>query len=181
MEESDEEAPLNDDGFPAGCFVIRSLSSGRMLDVCSDSVRDGAPVILWPEKDSSLVEGKSLLAYDTLHTRLTGRIGLRRPEALSQVSIRVFSCVRRSRSPKVFFIDTNGALCSRASGHALDIESQSFPSLPFSSRHSSRYDCRRTPCPQASPPPDTPLPKCIFTSASTVPLLHGAPHRGLQE
>jgi DDB1- and CUL4-associated factor 11 len=34
-------------------------------------------------------------------------------------------------SPKVFFIDTSGALCARASGHALDVESQaiihSFP------------------------------------------------------
>ena len=47
----------------------------------------------------------------------------------------IFSRVRHSRSLKVFFIDTNGALCARASGHALDIESQSFlthPSLlPF--------------------------------------------------
>jgi hypothetical protein len=45
-----------------------------MLDVSSDLVQDGAPVILWPEKDNSLVEGKLSLAYvtDTLHTRLTG-------------------------------------------------------------------------------------------------------------
>ena len=43
----------------------------------------------------------------------------------------IFSCVRHSLSPKVFFIDTNGALCARASGHALDIESQSFPYPPF--------------------------------------------------
>src|SRR6266478_4895869 len=35
-----------------------------------------------------------------------------------------------SSSPKVFFIDADGALCARTSGHALDVESQSFPS-PF--------------------------------------------------
>ncbi len=70
MKES-EKASFNDYGFPPGCFVLRSVSSGRMLDVCSDSVQDGTPIILWPEKDSSLVEGKSLLAYNTLHTQLT--------------------------------------------------------------------------------------------------------------
>lgn len=88
VKEGDEKASFNDYGFPPGYFVLHSVSSGRMLDVCSDSTQDGAPIILWPEKDNSLVEG------------------LRRPEALNQV----------------FFIDTNGALCARASGHALDIE-----------------------------------------------------------
>jgi len=68
----EEKASSNDYGFPPGCFVLHSVSSGRMLDVCSDSIQDGTPVILWPEKDNSLVEGKLLLAYDTLHTRLTG-------------------------------------------------------------------------------------------------------------
>jgi hypothetical protein len=70
--DGDEKASFNDCGFPPGCFVLHSVSSGRMLDVSSDSVQDGAPIILWPEKDNSLVEGKSLLAYNTLHTRLTG-------------------------------------------------------------------------------------------------------------
>lgn len=72
MKEGDEKASCNDYGFPPGYFVLRSVSSGRMLDVCSDSNQDNAPVILWPEKDNSLVEGKSLLAYDTLYTPLTG-------------------------------------------------------------------------------------------------------------
>jgi hypothetical protein len=72
VKEGDEKASFNDYGFPPGYFVLHSVSSGRMLDVSSDSVQDGAPLILWPEKDSSLVEGKSLLAYDALHTRLTG-------------------------------------------------------------------------------------------------------------
>lgn len=93
--DGDEKESFNDYGFPPGYFVLHSVSSGRMLDVSSDSVQDGAPLILWPEKDNSLVEGKSLLAYDTdtPHTRLTGRIGLRRPEALNQVSMLIFSCV----------------------------------------------------------------------------------------
>jgi hypothetical protein len=50
---------FNDYGFPPGCFVLHSVSSGLMLDVSPDSVQDGAPVILWPEKDNCLVEGKS--------------------------------------------------------------------------------------------------------------------------
>ncbi|PAV22746.1 WD40 domain containing protein [Pyrrhoderma noxium] len=75
-------------GFPPGYFVIRSVATGRLLDVEFDSVEDGSGVILWPEKESSLVEG------------------FRMPEADNQV----------------FFIDTAGALCSRHSGHAIDIE-----------------------------------------------------------
>jgi hypothetical protein len=71
MKQSGENASSNDNGFPPGCFVLRSVSSGRMLDVSSDSVRDGAPIILWPEKDNSLVEGKSLIAYGSSHTELT--------------------------------------------------------------------------------------------------------------
>ena len=54
----DEKASLKDYGFPRGDFLLRSVSSGRMLDVSSDSVQDGTPIILWPEKDNSLVEGK---------------------------------------------------------------------------------------------------------------------------
>lgn len=65
-----ESGESNDCGFPPGCFVLRSLSSGRMLDVSSDSVQDGAPIILWPEKDNSLVEGKSLIAYDGFYPKL---------------------------------------------------------------------------------------------------------------
>jgi hypothetical protein len=43
-------------GFPPGYFVIRSLANGRMLDVEMDKAADGTPVLLWPEKESSLVE-----------------------------------------------------------------------------------------------------------------------------
>ena len=61
MKDGDEKASFNDYGFPVGCFVLRSVSSGRILDVSSGSVQDGTPVILWPEKDNSLVEGKSYI------------------------------------------------------------------------------------------------------------------------
>lgn len=60
-----DEKPSNDCGFPPGCFVLRSMSCGRVLDVAADSVQDGAPIILWPEKDSSLVESESSIAHDT--------------------------------------------------------------------------------------------------------------------
>ncbi|CAK5263601.1 unnamed protein product [Mycena citricolor] len=75
-------------GFPPGYFVIRSEANHRLLDVGGHSNADGAPILLWPEKEKFLVENR------------------RRPEADNQV----------------FFIDTSGALCSRASGHAVDIE-----------------------------------------------------------
>lgn len=88
IKERDEKTSSNDFGFPPGCFILRSVSTKRLLDVASDSVRDSAPIILWPEKDNSLVES------------------FRRPEAGNQV----------------FFIDTSGALCARASGHAIDVE-----------------------------------------------------------
>lgn len=51
-------------GFPPGYFVIRSVATGRLWDVSSDEVEDGTPVILWPEKEQSLVEGGLLgLSY----------------------------------------------------------------------------------------------------------------------
>ncbi|KAH8110641.1 hypothetical protein DFH11DRAFT_757113 [Phellopilus nigrolimitatus] len=75
-------------GFPPGYFVIRSLATGKLLDVEQDDVEDSAEIILWPEKESSLVDGFRKLEADN----------------------------------QVFFIDTSGALCSRQSGHAIDIE-----------------------------------------------------------
>ncbi|KXN88944.1 hypothetical protein AN958_06815 [Leucoagaricus sp. SymC.cos] len=75
-------------GFPPGYFVIRSVATNRSLDVKGDAVEDGTEVLLWPEKETSLVEG------------------FRDPDANNQV----------------FFIDATGALCSRSSGHAIDIE-----------------------------------------------------------
>jgi len=69
--EDDKKAMSNDHGFPSGSFVLRSAPSGRFLDVASDSVEDGSPIILWPEKDNSLVEGKSLTDPKTFYMNLT--------------------------------------------------------------------------------------------------------------
>lgn len=57
--EREEKSSPNGSGFPSGCFILRSVSSKRLLDATSHSVQDSAPIILWPEKDNSLIEGKS--------------------------------------------------------------------------------------------------------------------------
>ena len=44
-------------GFPLGYFMIRSLASGRVLDVDSNQLSDNTEVVLWEEKEKSLVEG----------------------------------------------------------------------------------------------------------------------------
>lgn len=46
-----------DYGFPAGYFVVRSTASDRLLDVSGESVKNGTDIILYPEKEKSLVEG----------------------------------------------------------------------------------------------------------------------------
>lgn len=73
-------------GFPSGYFVIRSLSVGRLFDIDLDDVNDGAEVILWPEKESSLVEGG---CQRPSMCRLINNepLGFRKPEADNQVGI----------------------------------------------------------------------------------------------
>ncbi|KAI9570371.1 WD40 repeat-like protein [Boletus coccyginus] len=68
-------------GFPPGYFVIRSVATGRLWDVSLDEVEDGTPVILWSEKEQSLVEG------------------LRSPEANNQVFFIDTSGALCSRGP----------------------------------------------------------------------------------
>ncbi|KAI0825009.1 WD40 repeat-like protein [Trametes gibbosa] len=81
---------LNSYGFPQGYFMLRSLGSGRILDVAQGLLDDGTEVILWHATETSQVES------------------MRRPDSNNQV----------------FFIDTSGALCSRHSGHAIDVEQE---------------------------------------------------------
>ena len=57
MQISPPSADLHTYGFPQGYFVIKNLATNRLLDVQSDDVEDGTPVILWPETETSLVEG----------------------------------------------------------------------------------------------------------------------------
>lgn len=80
---------LDDDcGFPAGYFVLGSVGCDRMADVEGNSNADGSEIIMWPEKEKSLVEGFR----------------------------------DRGADNQVFFVDPSGALCSRASGHAIDVQ-----------------------------------------------------------
>jgi hypothetical protein len=55
-------ADLETYGFPPGYFIIRSVASKRLLDVTMDAIEDGTEVVLWPEKDSSIVESKPCVA-----------------------------------------------------------------------------------------------------------------------
>ncbi|KAJ8084591.1 hypothetical protein PM082_003364 [Marasmius tenuissimus] len=77
-------------GFPEGYFIIRSAANKRVFDVAGDAGHDDAEVILWPNKETSLVQSR------------------RDPSADNQV----------------FFMDEAGVLCSKASGHAIDIEDE---------------------------------------------------------
>jgi len=45
-------------GFPEGYFVIRNVANGRLMDVGGDEVEDGTEILLWPEKEKSLVESE---------------------------------------------------------------------------------------------------------------------------
>ncbi|KAG8948617.1 hypothetical protein FRC03_000672 [Tulasnella sp. 419] len=49
--------PLASSGFPAGYFLIKSVATGRLLDVMRGDCEDGTDIILWSEKEKSLVEG----------------------------------------------------------------------------------------------------------------------------
>jgi len=50
---------INTSGFPVGYFVIKSVASGKVLEVCMDDIEDGTEIILNPEKEKSIVESKS--------------------------------------------------------------------------------------------------------------------------
>jgi len=43
-------------GFPPGYFIVRSVATNRALDVHGDDIEDGTEIILWSEKETSLVE-----------------------------------------------------------------------------------------------------------------------------
>jgi DDB1- and CUL4-associated factor 11 len=81
------------------------------LDILIQFYEDGTEVVLWPEKESSLVEGTYGMTLDVMMYS-SDIIGMRIPESNNQV----------------FFIDTSGALCSRSSGHALDVEGKDYGS-----------------------------------------------------
>jgi DDB1- and CUL4-associated factor 11 len=43
-------------GFPPGYFVIRSVATGKLLDVRGGQTADGTEIILFPGTDNSLVD-----------------------------------------------------------------------------------------------------------------------------
>lgn len=45
-------------GFPDGYFIIRSAATKRLLDVTYDEIEDGTELLLFPEKEKSLVESR---------------------------------------------------------------------------------------------------------------------------
>jgi hypothetical protein len=47
-------------GFPLGYFCIRSIATGKLLDVPMNETRDGQEIILYTEKEKSLVESEQL-------------------------------------------------------------------------------------------------------------------------
>jgi len=47
-------------GFPLGYFCIRSIATGKLLDVPMNETRDGQEIILYSEKEKSLVESEQL-------------------------------------------------------------------------------------------------------------------------
>jgi WD repeat-containing protein 23 len=49
-------ADLQTFGFPPGYFVVRNIATNRLLDIENDQVEDSTEIILWPEKEYSLVE-----------------------------------------------------------------------------------------------------------------------------
>jgi hypothetical protein len=54
-----------DSGFPPGFFIIRSVANLRLLDASQDWVEDGTEIILYQEKEHSLVESALVsLLYD---------------------------------------------------------------------------------------------------------------------
>jgi hypothetical protein len=49
---------IDNKGFPPGYFIIRSVASNRILDVRGEYIEDGTEIILYPEKEKSLVESQ---------------------------------------------------------------------------------------------------------------------------
>ena len=50
-------------GFPLGYFCIRSIATGKLLDVPASETQDGQELILYNEKEKSLVESEQSSAW----------------------------------------------------------------------------------------------------------------------
>lgn len=78
-------------GFPIGYFTIRSVATGRLLDIYGNETTDSSPIALWPAKEQSLVESTSIRPVDLPNHRCIAltplTLALRSPDADNQVGI----------------------------------------------------------------------------------------------
>lgn len=88
-------------GFPTGYFLIRSMATGKVLDVSTNDTSDGTPLVLWNEKEKSLVSGAlDSTITDPIHARLLNHLNitaLRDPAADNQVHTQVSLALRLLR------------------------------------------------------------------------------------
>ena len=57
-------------GFPTGYFSIKSVATGRLLEIHNNETKDNSPLALWPAKEQSLVESTSIRRRSSLITSL---------------------------------------------------------------------------------------------------------------
>lgn len=81
------DADLNLYGFPPGYFIIKNVASERLLDIDMDMVEDGTRAILWPETETSLVEGALVVVPSGRCRLLIVRLDMRKPNSNNQVRI----------------------------------------------------------------------------------------------
>ena len=135
-------------GFPTEYFSIKSVATGRLLEIYNNETKDDSPVALWPAKEQSLVESMrrsppiNLEVVRLLTTIFSvSLLALRSPDIDNQVSVfthltdislrrRFIPCYVISH--QVFFVGSTGALCSRASGHSVDLDSEPSPHALYS-------------------------------------------------
>ena len=86
------EADLHTYGFPAGYFVIKNVATGKLLDVQSDMVEDGTPVILYDETETSIVEGM------TLSHRIPSLVDIALPHRHEETRVKQPGKMKSSRS-----------------------------------------------------------------------------------
>ena len=55
-------------GFPTGYFSIKSVATGRLLEIYRGETNDSAPLALWPAKEQSLVESTRIRRRSLLTT-----------------------------------------------------------------------------------------------------------------
>lgn len=65
-----QSSDIDTSGFPVGYFVVKSVATGKVFDVSMDEIEDGTDIILFPEKEKSVVESKGHSITETYKLRL---------------------------------------------------------------------------------------------------------------